>query len=363
MIPTETNHNSLRCYVEFKNGMPKREEKVMIHKNVELYNVEELLQPEDGVGKLLTRVPNGLRETLNNGAKQRALSAAGCEIRFNIESGSAKVALKSEEKAYGIAEVFQGCFQASWHIVGNEPKEIPISLPPNVDLLDKVTKEKHLAFDAHLTRLVLPNYPEVRLIDIEGDTLPPRPEQTPKEKLLAYGSSITHGHSAIRPTGSYATKTAQFLGMDLINMGFGGGAHCERQMADYLASRQDWKVATLEMGINMVSNFETAEFQRRIEYFIEKIVRSHPDKWIFCLDMFTFYADFDPSSKKQNEFRGIIRKRVEELQMPKLVYVDGRTILENAPGLTVDLVHPSPFGMEEMAAKLSSLIRTRIEPI
>jgi len=331
----------------------------MIYSNVELHNVAELLPPEDGDGKLISRIPNKLRLTLNPNAKIGALCAAGCEIRFNLEDDFAKIVLSCEEKS--IAEVFQGNFQISWHVIDRDPTEIKVSLPQNIGFLDRVTKKKHLPFDARLTRVVLPYNPRTRLLDIKGETTLPKKEQTPERRYLAYGSSITHGARSYRPTGSYAMRTAQRLGVDLLNLGFGGGAHCEPQIADYIAEREDWDFATLEMGINMVGGFSTEEFQKRVEYLVEKIAKAHPDKWVFCIDLFTFAADFDPSARKHKEFRRIIRETVENLDMPKLVYVDGRTVLKDVSGLTFDLVHPAPAGIEEIAANLSSFIQAKMK--
>ena len=333
----------------------------MIYKNSELYNVSEILESEKDEGKILTRIPNDLRISLNESAKLKALYPAGCEIRFNLEDGYAEVILRIEEDTPSIAEVFQGSFYISHHFIYKKPTEITVSLPLNIRFLDKLSKEKNLPFDSYLTRIVLPYMPGVRIVDIRGNISPPKNFQTPEKKYLAYGSSITHGNSAIRPTGTYAMKVAQLLGVDLINLGFGGGAHCERQMADYIAEREDWDFATLELGINMVNGFEVGEFKERVEYFISRIAKAHPDKWIFCIDIFTYFDDFISSSKKQNKFREVVRSTVENLNMPKLMYIDGRKLLKSLSGLCGgDLVHPSPFGMEEIAENLSKIIKEKI---
>ncbi len=325
----------------------------MIYENVELYNVDELIEPKDREGKILTRIPNDLRITLNESARSAALYAAGCEIRFRLSGNSAKVVLKSEEKEPGaIAEVFQGNFHISQHSISSDATEICLSMPENIEVLDRLSKKENLPFDAKITRVILPFWPSVRLIEISGNVALPENNPIPEKKYLAYGSSITHGAWAIRPTGTYAMRTAQLLGVDLINLGFGGGAHCEKQMADYIAERKDWNFATLELGINMRGG-ETEEFKKRVEYFIARITESHPDKWIFCIDLFTFLPDFDFSSKKQNEFRQIVENTVKNLNMPKLIYTNGRGILRRVTGLTSDLVHPSPEGMEEIALNLS----------
>ena len=326
----------------------------MFYENVEFYNVAEIIEQEGE--KRFTRIPDKLRVTLNERAKLGAFSTAGCEIRFNLKSETGKIVLKTESESH-LAEVYQGVFKVGSHIISPELTEISISLQSNIELLNKITKEKKFPFDAYLTRIVLPYRAVTKVIDIKGNFCLPTKKQTPQTKYLAYGSSITHGSKASRPTGTYAMRTAQLLGVDLINLGFGGGAHCESQMADYIAERNDWDFGTLELGINMVRSFETKEFKKRVEYFIEKISVTHPEQWIFCMDLFTFYADFEPASTKQKEFRRIVKETVKKLNMPKLIHIDGREILKNSSGLMSDLVHPSPEGMEEIAKNLNQYIR------
>jgi len=324
----------------------------MIYENVELYNVEELIPSEDGNGKILTRIPESLRIKLNDSAKNNALSPAGCEIRFNIKGDSAKIVLESAD--FSILEIFQGSFQISWHIIKKEPTEINVSIPQNIKKLEEITKKQKLPYDAYLTRIILPYRPIIKLLDIKGNVSLPEKEQVPSKKYLAYGSSITHGASSIRPTGSYAMQTAEILGVDLINLGFGGGAHCEKEMADYISERNDWDFATLEIGINMVTWMEPEEFKKRVEYFIPKIAKSHPNKYIFCIDMFPFYLDVP--SKKENYFRKIVKNTTKNLNMQKLIYINGKKLLKNHSGLAGDLVHPSPKGMEEISLNLSSYL-------
>ena len=331
----------------------------MIYKGLELYNVHELLGGESREGKWFTRVPNDLRLRLNDSAQAMALSTPAGEARFNLKSERARIVLQSTESP-SIVEVYQGCFLTSWHVVGLEPTEICIELPANLPELVRLAREHGLPFDANLTRVLLPWRPPAKLIGIEGDFDLPRPEQTPAIKYLAYGSSITHGESAIRPTGSYAMRTAQLLGVDLINLGFGGGAHLEPEMADYIAGRTDWDLATLELGINLIGRVETDEFARRVDYFVSRIAQAHPEKWIFCIDTFTCGVEYGGLAK-QAAFREIVRNKVRESNMSRLVHVSGPDMLTSVRGLRADLVHPSPYGMEEIAQNLSRVIKEKLD--
>jgi hypothetical protein len=331
---------------------------VMIWNNVELHNVYEIFESPDGCGSAMTRIPNDLRLTLNDGAKNAALHGAGCEVRFNLRGSQAKLILRSETRSTVPLEIYQGNFHVSSHIIDDTPTEISVAAPANIEMLKRTTRERGLPFDAGLTRMILPYIPPVRLIDFEGDASPPEPDQTPGTTQLSYGSSITHGATAIRSTGTYASRTSQFLGFDLINLGFGGGAHCESQLADYITGRDDWDIATLEMGINMVraDRFTVEVFEERVRYFVGKLAKKHRDKWIFCMDLFTFAEDLFGGNDKQEKFREVVKTTVEDIDQPKLIYLNGRDLLQNVPGLTFDLVHPSPFGMEEIARNLSAEI-------
>jgi lysophospholipase L1-like esterase len=327
--------------------------KTMIYQNAELHNVVELYDPPDGIGKELCRIPRDLRAQLNDSAKKNAVQGTGCEVRFNLQGDEAVLTLQMRERP-AIVEIYSGAFLTGWQVVTTEPTEVVVRRPDRLSRLVKLAEDQEMPFDPALSRVMLPWRPPVRLLGLEGEVAPPSQGQVPHRRYLAYGSSITHGNNGLRASGGYVRRTAQRLGVDLLNLGFGGGAHCEFAMADYIAARDDWDVATLELGINMVSWLDTAVFSERLTYFVTTIAESHPETWIFCIDMFPFHMDFDPESEKNHAYRAAVRDLVEGLDAPKLVYFDGRDLMRDITGLTADLVHPSPVGMEEISENLAS---------
>lgn len=284
-----------------------------------------------------------------------AVQATGAELRFDLKSSEAKITLKCNQKP-AICEVWQGSFLVGWHIIGAEATQIVVKKPTNLETLVSLSKQHNLPFDADLTLVLLPWRPPARLIDLQGEWEPPRADQTPKTRFLAYGSSITYGAAAIAPSGGWAHRTAQSLGADSINLGFGGGAHLEPQMADYIAARDDWDFATLETGIN-VGGIGRAEVGRRFDYFVETIARAHPDKWILWVGVFRCQADLlgEPIFA---EYRAHVKAKVESLNLPKLRCLDGLELGPSPQNLTFDLVHPAPAGMEEIARNLCNAIRS-----
>ncbi|MCM8778018.1 MAG: GDSL-type esterase/lipase family protein [Candidatus Omnitrophica bacterium] len=331
----------------------------MVYKGVYLHNVAELLETEDGV--MLSRIPDRLRVSVNPGVQTMAIQPAGGEIRLNLKSKEARVVLKSKEEGTFLGEIYQGSFLLSSYFITNNTSDIVVSLPANIEKLKELSQKEKMPFDAGLTRIILPYRATCVIKDIVGEFELPGKEQLPEKRYLTYGSSITHGATAIRPTGTYAMRTAQFLGVDLINLGFGGSALCEREMADYIAERDDWDFASLEIGINMINRFDVSEFRKRVEYFIPKIAHSHPNKYIFCIDMFTFYLGLKGERTKQKAFRDTVKEIATGLKSEKVIHIDGRKLLKHWNGLCTDLVHPSPSGMEEIAGNLARVIRRYIE--
>jgi lysophospholipase L1-like esterase len=300
----------------------------------------------------ITRVPDPLRRSLNPLAQINALQATGAEARFNLRGERVRLVLQCMAPA--VAEVHYGGFFAGWHVIGTQPTELELTRPANADVLERLAREKGMGFDPRLMRVLLPWRPALRLVEVEGDCEPPQPGQTPARRYLAYGSSITHGNAAVRPSAMYAHRVAQLLGADFLNLGFGGGAHQERGLADAIATRTDWDFATLEMGINLLG-IAPDDFAARVEYFVNRIARAHPDRWVYCLDVFLCHDDLTGGGRARR-FREIVRETVRRAGLPKLVHVAGDALLTSLHGLTADLVHPSPFGMEEIARNLAAVM-------
>lgn len=323
----------------------------MLYRNMLLHNVSEIAEEEKGL--LITRLPESLRVTLNKSALLASRASAGCEMRFNLLSRQADITLCCEGGSGGIAEVYQGSFLTAFHFIGNTPSAFTVSRPANVEALKTLSRKMNLPFDSALTRVVLP-YHVVRIIDIRGEFSPPEPYQLPGLNFLAYGSSITHGSMSFNPSSTYIMRAAAKLGVNLFNLGFGGGAHYENQMADYIAGRNDWDFASFEIGINMIGSFDVEEFRKRVEYFLGKVVEKHPGKYIFCIDIFSFYRDIAGSDTDKHErFRKVVRKAVKKINSEKVIHLDGRKLLKDPTGLGSDLLHPASSGMEEIAVNLS----------
>lgn len=329
----------------------------MIFQNADFHNVEELLKKNDKNEYRISRFPTSLITQLNPVAQNSAYYTCGCELRFNLHSEEAVIYLRRDEcnpdiMPYGIVEIWQGDYQGRYQMspqpVGQNKTAIRVKKmdPKEVVLLNN--KEQEL-FDPILYRVFIPYDWGHSIYAIEGDISLPKYYQIPKKKLLCYGSSITQGCGATVPTGSYAYRLASKLKMDLRNLGMAGAAHLDEAMADYIAN-QKWDIATLELGINIV-DWSIEKFEEKARNFIHKIASSHPEQPIYCISMFTSYADFQ-HKERMYSMRSTLQQIVKELKSPFIHYVDGSKCLSALTDLTSDAIHPSNFGMESIAEYL-----------
>ena len=334
----------------------------MQYRNVELHNVCDVIEDDGKPGVGLLRLPRGILDAINPGARDRARMGANCEIRGLLAEGAearVKLQVLDSNTTPPVVTVYHGCFCGQSVALGKAPAEIVIQPPATLSALQAIARKDGHPFDPRLVRVRLPSIHTTRILAIEGGLTPPTPGTTPSKVMLCYGSSITHGACAIPPEGTYVAQCASRLGCDVLNLGFGGSAHMDRAIAEHIAARKDWDFATFEMGIN-VRDWPREKFREAVETFVRTVSAAHPDKVIFCIDLFTNDADFQAHPTRAVGFREVVADLAGSFASGKVVHVDGRGILTDPTGLRTDLVHPSDLGMQEMGANLAAFIARRL---
>jgi lysophospholipase L1-like esterase len=219
-----------------------------------------------------------------------------------------------------------------------------------------------------VVRLKLSGTGRVHYLGVSGAAVrPPEPGETPALTWLAYGSSITHGFSAPRLAQPYIHCAARCLGIDVLNLGFGGSCHAEPELADHFAARDDWDFATLELGINLIGHsMPEEEFARRVGHLADALTARHPAKPVFLITVFPVHNDLrpegDPSRARTERFRQVVRDAhaARRARCPNLHLLEGADILDDWTGLTVDLCHPSEYGHARMGLRLADRLRPLI---
>jgi len=338
----------------------------MIYENIELHNVAEVHPASGGDGVRLQRYPEAVRIHLTEGGQGRALNPDNAEIRFLSDGSATRVTLSSEGETN--AMLFYGDFDARQRfVITSKPTTIEIS-PPGQRLQQLDPSYWHsLNFSPYVCRLILGRRRQAPLVfhGIEGQNVrPPKPEEVPSLRYLAYGTSITHGADAEAPHLTYAAQTAWHLGADLINLGLGGSAHCEPELADYIAQRDDWHIATLALSVNM-QGFPLDRFYERVSYMVNTVAGQNQDKPVACITLYTYYRDLGIETTGPHgtaeEYRQALRDAVAAYPHDNVHLIEGTEILTDIRGLTLDLIHPGSNGMIQMGHNLAKELKALLK--
>ncbi|MDS0223051.1 GDSL-type esterase/lipase family protein [Haloarcula sp. S1AR25-5A] len=341
----------------------------MHHDRIQFHNVGDVRSVEDRDGKALQRVPEAIRTALNEGAQSRMRHPAGVELRF-VPEGPVKVTLSTlpgGSASVGTVRVFWGPIQGTTEVqVGQSPTAVEVSMPEKLTDLDPSARQD-LAFDPRVCRIQLPGEhrggPMV-YHGLDGNVRPPREGELPDRRYLAYGTSITEGEAPLGEHLNYVSQTARRLNADLLNLGSCGTAYCDSAMADHIAEREDWDIATLSLSVNMVGTFPPEEFRKRAEEMIDRIASAHPDKPVVAITIFRNARDVCQSEDPEamcERFREELREIVAESSHENVSLLEGPELLPTIEGLTTDLVHPGDNAMITMGENLASELQPLLE--
>ena len=319
----------------------------MIHEDVEFHGVTEMPTVTGRDGLRLQRVPEKVRLALNPKSQKRMLAPENAEIRFVTSGENVQVTLSAPD---GPCEVFPfwGGFQDCQTrdkprlVIGPEPTTFSLVYPERVKQLIPGTCG-NVSFKPQVWRLLLMSkckYPTVYFHSIEArDLRPPKPSEVPAQSYLAYGTSITDGFAATAPYLTYPAQTARRLGMDVINLGSAGSAYCEPELADYIASRKDWHVASLEISLNMIgANYTVEQFRQSAAYMVNTIAGADSRRLVICITPWPYFGDLckgieGPHGKGLgNPYRRTLREVVENCGCPNVSLVEGKDLLGDIDG-------------------------------
>ncbi len=172
--------------------------------------------------------------------------------------------------------------------------------------------------------------------------------------IVYYGSSITQGACATRPSNSYQSMISRRNFVDFINLGFSGACKGEKPIVDY--------IATLDMSLFVLDfdhNAETPQQLRERHYNVYKTVRNaHPDIPIIMATK----PDFENDDRNENPERlKIVRAdylRARREGDRNVYFIDGRTFYgKKERGLNfADACHPNDLGFYKMSRRFGAMI-------
>jgi lysophospholipase L1-like esterase len=132
----------------------------------------------------------------------------------------------------------------------------------------------------------LPHDETTLLVELRSDA-PLTPDTSTAPRWVHYGSSISQGSTAASPSTTWPALVAVAAGLDLLNLGFGGGALLDIFVAQTIADL-DADLVTLEIGINIVNTdaMRRRSFESLAHGFLDIVRAGHPDIPLVVLSPF-----------------------------------------------------------------------------
>jgi hypothetical protein len=175
----------------------------------------------------------------------------------------------------------------------------------------------------------------------------------PGKRWLVHGDSITQGSNVSSPSCTWVDITARMLNLIPINLGIGSYGRVEIEMAEYLASRQDFDILSLHIGVNCINEADNVDvFSNRFKEFIKIIRNAHKyTPIIVCTPIFSHF-DLGINAAATKKIRKAISHECEKMQLigdKQLFLINGLDIIDDQYYLRADMLHLSDFGAMKYA--------------
>lgn len=296
------------------------------------------------------RMPESVAEAVSPGVKSLNFNTAGGRVRFSTDSDYVAIKCvlpmvrdfshmpRTGSSGFDIYEVEDGtCTYLKTFV---PPKGMTDGYESIVHFKDK--KKRYLEINFPLYNRVDELYVGVR----EGSFVEEGAKYKYAKPVLYYGSSITQGGCASKPSNSYQSIISHDLDCDHINLGFSGSAKGEKAIVDYLATI-DASVFVCDYDYNAPN----AEHLQATHLPLYKTYREkNPDTpIIFVSGVNVAFNNMDKIKRRQivlDTYNYALSQGDERVS-----FIDGHTMFGGRYGnvFTVDGAHPNDAGFLRMA--------------
>ncbi len=328
--------------------------------NVQFFNMGGF-ETVPGMGENgLVRIPEGVRNKLNDWARRVGSESVGIEARFVTDSDIIEFSVSMQQPMHldtAQIRVYKGNFMCRpITVTAGKVTLCRVEAPPAF----AATNEKMLkrgGFAPNVWRIVFGNSVFVlHGVNVFGQKIrKPEKSELPKYNWLAYGSSITHSF-----LDGYPFLAAQRLKVQMQDKGLGGGCHMEKEAVDYLLDECEFDFITCELGINMREKYTPAQFEERARYLLGRLVQLGKPALIITTFPNGYSLEYaaNPNEHTYNEaaYNEILVKLVDEAECATLRLVHGYELLDDVNGLSCDLIHPTSYGHAVIGMNLAAVL-------
>lgn len=292
--------------------------------------------------------------------------ASGGVLRFTTDSKTLLLKGKYREIAVMPHMPLSGSAGFDIVVLENGKERLLTNFKPNaLDVMNQRNEFEYscmLPSGTHEYKIYFPLYAGIEWLQL-GLTQHARVEKPAMHKtklpILFYGSSITQGACASRPSNCHCALTAKSIDAEQINLGFSGNAKGELCIAREIA-----KLSLSCFVMDYDHNAPTEEYlQNTHEPFFQTIRRKQPNLPIVFVTRPYFKSEEYASTLRRREI--ILRTYTHALKKgdQHVYFVDGMRFFDtiNADGASVDLVHPTDLGFYFMTKQIVPIVKEAIE--
>lgn len=303
------------------------------------------------------RLPSNVAEATNPGVAIAHKECAGGRIRFSTTSKKILIRVNYERIGENARTPLVGTGGFDLCIDTASESRFYRSFIPPMDVSDYFDGEiEFLDNEKKYLTIMLPFHAIIKDIHIgveNGASVENGIAYKNDKPIVFYGSSITHGSCASRPSMIYENILSKRLNMDYINLGFGGSACGEIPLAEYMSN------LNMCMFVSDYDyNCDTADELQNTHKRLYDIIRSkNPDIPYLIISK----PDYIYSSESSEYRRRIIYdtfKYAFDSGDRNVYYIDGSTIFSGRDwdNCFCDAIHPNDVGFLKFADAIEPFI-------
>ena len=311
-------------------------------------------------GDHYVRIPNAVAETVSENVAHLNQYTAGGRIRFVTDSKRIAIHAVCYNRLPSPHMAFTGTSGFDIYAHTNDNWQYFGSYKPPVDCEGVYEGVVSLPLEGkHTLQVNMPLYNGVYkvYIGIEKGAALEAAAPLLQPPVVYYGSSITQGACASRPSNCYQAMLHRHFMTDYLNLGFSGNARAEVEIMEYIAGL-DMSMFVYDYDHNAPN---AAHLQATHERGYRIIREKHPELPILMMSRPKYHL-----SQTELERNAIIRATYEKALAEgdkHVYYIDGRDLLlpyarEHS---LVDGAHPSDVGFLGMYTRMLPLMETLVK--
>ncbi len=308
-------------------------------------------------GDKFKRMDEAVAEKVSNGVKLLNYNTAGGRVRFSTDSPY--IAIRTVQPPTEVVHNMCAMGQRGFDLFYDGPIKSTCCgpyLPP----VDNTKGYESIRFvkggEMRNYTIVFPSYADVNELYIgvrAGSTVSNGKKYENDKPIVYYGSSITQGGCASKPSNTYQQMISAKYNLDYVNLGFSGNAKGEQAMADYI-SGMDMSVFVCDYDYNAPS---VEHLQNTHKSLYETFRKKQPNTPIIFISIPNFSYDSETQHKRRDIVYSTYHYAINNGDK-NAYFINGAQILpQNLRHIsTVDGYHPNDIGFLGMANSVGATI-------